>query len=354
MAEEHLQRKLTTIFAADVEGFARHMREDEEATLKSLIKYREIIDGLIARHEGRIFSIGGDSVMAEFGSPVEAVRCAISCQKEVASRNAGLADHRKLMFRIGVNVGDIMVKGDNLFGDGVNVAARLEGLAEAGGVCISGSVYEQVRHKLQGAFEDMGPQNVKNIAEPISVFRAIIDERADSLLSAERLSVRRRGLRPLLMASGLAVFVFIGGLFWWQPWSSSSGLASVENMVLPLPDKPSLAVLPFINLSDDPNQEIFVDGLTEDLITDLSKIAGLFVIASNSTSVYKDKPAEVRTVSETLGVRYVLEGSVRRDRDQLRVNAQLIDGRDFKHRCQTLDEPSRVVHETLVNTRVVG
>ena len=317
MAAERLQRKLTTIFAADVEGYTRHMRADEESTLKTLGAYREIIDGLIARHDGRIFSTGGDSVLAEFSSPVEAVRCAVSCQKEVSNRNAELADDRRLMFRIGVNVGDIMVKGSDLFGDGVNVAARLEGLAEAGGVCISGSVFEQVRHKLSVDFKNMGPQSVKNIAEPISVYRVIIDEKADGLVRAEGPSDSRRGLRPVFVAAGIAIFAVIGGLVWWQPWAPNTELASLEKMALPLPDKPSLAVLPFANLSNDPDQEVFVDGLTEDLITDLSKISGLFVIARNSTSVFKDTPVEIRTVSETLGVRYVLEGSVRRDGDQV-------------------------------------
>jgi adenylate cyclase len=188
MTEERVQRKLTTILAADVEGYSRLMHADEEATLKTLGEYREIIDGLIARHDGRVFSTGGDSVLAEFGSAVEAVRCAISVQEEIASRNTELADvqeeiasrnteladNRKLMFRIGINVGDVMVRDDDLFGDGVNVAARLEGLAEAGGVCVSASVFEQVKHKLSLGFEDMGPQEVKNIAEPVSTFRLVL------------------------------------------------------------------------------------------------------------------------------------------------------------------------------------
>ncbi len=173
MAEEKITRKLTTILAADVEGYTRLMRADEEATLKTLGEYRDVIDGLIARHEGRVFSTGGDSVLAEFGSTVEAVRCAVSCQEEISSRNAALADDQKLIFRIGINVGDVMVRDGDLFGDSVNVAARLEGLAEPGGVCISGSVFEQIKHKLSLGFEDMGPQEVKNIAEPVSAYRLV-------------------------------------------------------------------------------------------------------------------------------------------------------------------------------------
>ena len=173
MAEERVQRKLTTILAADVEGYSRLMRSDEEATLKTLGEYREIIDRLIARHDGRVFSTGGDSVLAEFGSAVEAVRCAISWQEEIAGRNAALADDRQMKFRIGINIGDVMVRDDDLFGDGINVAARLEGLAEAGGVCVSGSVFDQVRHKLSIGFEDIGAQEVKNIAEPVPAFQVV-------------------------------------------------------------------------------------------------------------------------------------------------------------------------------------
>ncbi len=173
MAEGRVTRKLAAILAADVEGYTRLMRDDEEATLSTLSDYREVIDNLIVRHDGRIFSTGGDSVLAEFGSAVEAVRCAISFQEEIAVRNAELPDHRRLRFRIGINVGDVMVKGDDLFGDGVNVAARLEGVADAGGVCISGSVFEQIKHKLSLGIEDMGPQEVKNIDEPVSAFRIL-------------------------------------------------------------------------------------------------------------------------------------------------------------------------------------
>ncbi len=175
MPAERVQRKLTTILAADVEGYSRLMRVDEEATLRTFGEYFDIIDALIARHEGRIFSTGGDSVLAEFSSAVEAVRCAISCQEEIASRNAELPDDRKLMFRIGINVGDVMVRDEDLFGDGVNVAARLEGLAQPGGICVSSSVFEQVNHKLSLGFEDLGPQEVKNISEPVSAYRLVLD-----------------------------------------------------------------------------------------------------------------------------------------------------------------------------------
>ncbi len=287
MAEKRVQRKLTTILAADVEGYSRLMSADEEATLKTLGEYREIIDAMIARHDGRIFSTGGDSVLAEFASAVEAVRCAVSCQEEIAGRNAELADDRKLMFRIGINVGDVMVRDNDLFGDGVNLAARLEGLCGSGEVYVSGSVHDQVVGKLEVSFDDLGQQVVKNIARPVRTYRA------------------------LTMTE--------------SPVKSGLGAAP------PLPDKPSVAVLPFDNISGDPEQEYFSDGITEDIITELSKISGLFVIARHSTFVYKGKIVALKQIGRELGVRYVLEGSVRKAGNRLRISAQLIDSSTDHH-----------------------
>ncbi len=251
MAPERVQRKLTTILAADVAGYTRLMRADEEATLETLGEYRETIDALVVRHEGRVFSTGGDSVLAEFGSAVEAVRCAISCQEEIASRNAELADDRKLMFRIGINVGDVMVREDDLFGDGVNVAARLEGLAQPGGICVSGSTFEQVKHKLSLGFEDLGPQHVKNIAEPVSAYGLVPGSVA---LAAKTPSAAKRWRMPAIAAT-VIVILAAGGVAWWQPWIERVEPASVERMAFPLPDKPSIAVLPFDNLSGDPEHD---------------------------------------------------------------------------------------------------
>ncbi len=216
MAEDKVTRKLTTILAADVEEYTRLMRADEEATLKTLGEYREIFDNLIARHDGRVFSAAGDSVLAEFGSAVEAVRCAISCQEETSSRNAELADDRKLIFRIGINVGDVMIRDGDLFGDGVNVAARLEGLADPGGVCISGSVFEQIKHKLSLGFEDMGQQKVKNISEPVSAYR-LVPGRV-SVSAAAATSSRVRHWRIPAMAAAVVLIVAVGGLAIWRPW----------------------------------------------------------------------------------------------------------------------------------------
>ncbi len=282
MVEERVQRRLAAILAADVVGYSRLMEVDEEATLRTLKNYREIIDSLIDRHEGRVFSTAGDSVVAEFRSAVEAVRAAIAIQEELKARNAQLSDEGKMAFRIGVNLGDIMVEGDNLYGDGVNVAARIEGLCAPGEVYVSGSVHGQVEGKLSLGFEDKGEQSVKNISKPVRVYR-----------------VRT---------------------------SATENIAQdTTGDPLPLPDKPSIAVLPFENMSDDPKQEYFSDGITEDLITDLAKISGLFVVARNAVFLYKGKAVKPVEVSRELGVRYVLEGSVRKAGDRVRISAQLID-----------------------------
>ena len=322
MATDKVTRKLTTILAADVEGYTRLMRADEEATLKTFGEYRETIDTLVARHEGRVFSTGGDSVMAEFGSAVEAVRCAISWQEEIASRNAALAEDRKMMFRIGVNVGDVMVREDDLFGDGVNVAARLEGLAPPGGVCVSSSVFEQVKHKLSLGFEDMGPQEVKNIAEPVSAYRLVPGSVAVAA-AAKAPSSPARWRMPAL-AAALAAVIVVAGVAFWRPWAPSGGPTVVAH-------KLSIVVLPFTNLSDDTKQDYFADAITEDLISDLSRIRGAFVIARGTSFTYKGKAVKAKTVAQQLKVRYVLEGSVRRLGDQVRINAQLIDGKSGAH-----------------------
>lgn len=334
MAEERVQRRLTTILAADAVGFSRLMREDEETTLRTLNEYREVIDALVARHEGRIFNTAGDAVLAEFGSAVEAVRCAISCQEEIASRNVELPDDRKLVFRMGINVGDVMVRDDDLFGDGVNVAARLEGLSEPGGLCVSSSVFEQVKHKLSMGFEDLGPQEVKNINEPVSAFRLVPGSVSVSVGSASAPKTgggRRWRVAAIGAAAVVVVAVAVGavavavGAVVWQPWAPDFKPVTAQEMALPLPDKPSIAVLPFTNISSDREQEYFADGMTEDIINNLSKVSGLFVIARTSTMRYKGKQVDVRQVSRDLGVRYVLEGSVRKAAENVRITAQLVD-----------------------------
>ncbi len=316
MAPEAIKRKLTTILAADAEGFSRLMSADEEGTLGTLRDHRDLIDRLIAKHDGRIFGTSGDSVIAEFASTVEAVRCANTIQKELRIRNAELPAEGRMRFRIGINVGDVMVEGDNLYGDGVNVAARLENISDADGIFISGSAYDQVKGKLSVGFEDIGPQQVKNIAEPIPVFR---------VTPGPTPAAARRNRRIPALVTTLALVAAAGAVAWWQPWAGTDEIADEQKMAFPLPTKPSIAVLPFTNMSDDAEQEYFADGMTEDLITDLSQLSGLFVISRNSTFTYKGRAVEPRQVAEELGVRYILDGSVRRTANEVRVNAHLID-----------------------------
>ncbi len=331
-----VKRKLDVILAADVEGYSRLMGVDEEATLKTLNAYREVIDGLIARHEGRICNTAGDSLIAEFASPVEAVRCAISIQEELRVRNAELPEDRQMRFRIGINLGDIIVDGDEIYGDGVNVAARLEAVAEPGGICVSASVFDQVKHKLSMGFEDIGPQEVKNIAEPVPAFRIVPGpvSGAAGARPAPKPSVAARWRVPAIAAGVIVAFV-AGGLVIWDAYFRAPPpppvVASEEAPAPALPDKPSIAVLPFANMSDDPKQDYFSDGITDDLITDLSKISGLFVIARNSVFTYKGRAVQVQQVAKELGVRYVLEGSVRRAEGKVRINAQLVDASTGGH-----------------------
>jgi adenylate cyclase len=281
-------RKLAVILAADVVGYARLMAADEEGTLAALNARRGIITELIGRHHGRIFGTAGDSVIAEFASAVEAVRAAAEIQEEIDGQNADLPEPRRMRFRVGVNLGDVMVGGDDLFGDGVNVAARLEAMAAPGGLCISGAVHDQIRNKVDLSFEDLGERSLKNIDYPVRVFGLRRDLRAEA--------------QPLTAIAP----------------SRPSGL-------------PSIAVLPFANFGGDPEQDYFADGLTEDLITELSRFQELRVIARNSVMTYKDRPARVQEVGRDLGVRYVLEGSVRKAGARIRITAQLIEAETGHH-----------------------
>ena len=282
-----MERRLAAILATDVVGYSRLMGDDEEATLAKLNAYRAVIDALVADHRGRVFGSAGDSVIAEFASPVEAVRCAISIQTEIEGRDADLPEDRRMRLRIGVNLGDVMAEGDNLFGDGVNVAARLEEFAEPGDVCISAKVHDEVTGKTDGVFIDAGEHQVKNITAPIRVWR----------------------------------------------WSAAGNAGEPHRLAeaLALPDKPSIAVLPFTNMSGDAEQEYFSDGITEDIITELSRFRSLFVIARNSSFAYKGQSVNVGKVGQELGVAYLVEGSVRKAGNRVRITAQLVEAESGNH-----------------------
>ncbi len=294
MPLDQIKRKLAAVLSADVKGYSRLMGEDEEWTLRTLNTYKRLIRNLVGEHRGRVVGGAGDSILAEFTSVVDAVQCAVEIQQVLRAKNAVLPEIRRMEFRIGINLGDVIEEDDSIYGDGVNVAARLEGLAEPGGICISGSAYEQIENKLPLRYGYLGEHEVKNIAKPVRVYKAQIE--------------------PEVGASRPPVEV-----------------NSKEKKAFSLPDKPSIAVLPFANMSGDPEQEYFSDGITEDIITSLSRFRWFFVIARNSTFTYKRKTVDVKTVAEDLGVRYILEGSVRKAGSRVRITAQLIDAATSLH-----------------------
>ena len=280
MTTQEVKRKLTAILSADVKGYSRLMSEDEVGTIQTLNAYKEVMTGLIQQHHGRVVDAPGDNVLAEFVSVVDAVQCAVEIQKELKTRNAGLPENRRMEFRIGVNLGDVVEDGEQILGDGVNIAARLESLSEAGGICISGTAYDQVENKLGLGYKYLGEQAVKNIAKPVRIYRVATATPTGHFMTAE---------------------------------------------------KPSIAVLPFVNMSGDPEQEYFSDGITEDIITALSRLRWFFVIARNSTFSYKGKPVDVKQIGRELGVRYILEGSIRKIGNRVRITAQLINATTGAH-----------------------
>jgi adenylate cyclase len=329
-----MERRLAAILAADVVGYSRLVREDEAGTLAALKAHlEELIDPKITERNGRIVKLMGDGLLAEFPSAVEAVQCAVDIQHWVGVRTAELAEDRRVVYRVGINIGDIVVEGDDIYGDGVNIAARLEGLAEPGGICVRRNVRNQVRDKLDLAFEDMGEVEIKNISRPVRAFRVVLDDKAAALVTpvTKATVASWRSRRPVVAAALALSLSGVFGLVWWQTRAPDIAPPTVEQAVLSLPDKPSIVVLPFLNVSGDPEQEYFADGMTDDLITDLSKLSGLFVISRNSAFAYKNKAVNVPDVARELGVRFVLEGSARREGSTVRINAQLIDSRTGGH-----------------------
>jgi TolB-like protein/Flp pilus assembly protein TadD len=308
------------------------MDDDEEATVRTLKAYRAAINDLVQQYRGRIVDSPGDNILAEFSSVVDAVNCAVEIQRDLAERNTELSYNRQMQFRIGVNLGDVIEDDGNIYGDGVNIAARVESLAEAGGICISGRAYDQVLNKLGLEYESLGEHEVKNISVPIRVYRVLSYPGAAAHRVIQAKKTLGRKWRKVAISAAVAV-VIIGGLAYWQFYMRRPTVepASVEKMALPLPDKPSIAVLPFANLSGDPEQDYLSDGISEQIITSLSKIPHLFVIARNSVFTYKGKPVKVQQVAEDLGIRYVLEGSVQLFGEKLRITAQLIDAITGNH-----------------------
>ena len=333
MAEEGFKRKLTAILSADVEGYSRLMAEDEAATVKTIATYREIMTSLIKQHRGRVVDSPGDNVLAEFSSVVDSVQCAVAVQNEIQARNAELPENRRMQFRIGINLGDVIDEDDRIYGDGVNIAARLEAMADPGGICVSKTAFDQIETKLPLGYEYLGEQSVKNIPKPVGTYRVLMrPDDAGKVIGEKRFLGRFS--RRTAMAAIMILVLIAGGLVSWNIYLQQSKKvepASVEKMAFPLPDKPSIGVLPFANMTGDPKQEYFSDGITEEIITALSKTPQLFVIARNSTFSYKGKPVKVQQVAEELGVQFVLEGSVRKAENQVRITAQLIDALSGHH-----------------------
>ena len=333
MANEDFDRKLTAILSADVAGYSRLMGDDEAATVSTLKSYRHLITEKVEEFKGRVVDSPGDNILSEFKSIVDAVSCAVDIQKKLKEQNDELPEDRKMVFRIGVNLGDVIQDGERIYGDGVNIAARVEGLSEPGGIAISGTAFDNVRNKLDYGYQFSGEHPVKNIANPVRVYKILTEEGFAGKVIGEKRFLGRMS-RRIAMSAILASAIIIGGLVSYYIYLHQSGRiepASVDKMAFPLPDKPSVAVLPFANMSEDPKQEFLSDGITEDIITALSKISKLFVIARNSTFTYKGKPVRVQQVSEELGVQYVVEGSVRKAEDRVRITAQLIDALSGHH-----------------------
>jgi len=358
LAEKGFKRRLTAILSADAVEYSRLMGDDEEATIRTITEYRKIITEQVKQNDGRVVDSPGDNVFAEFASVVDALKCAVQTQSKITERNDNLPENREMKFRIGVNLGDIAEDGDRIYGDGVNVAARIESLAEPGGICISRTAYDQVKNKLELGYEYLGEHSVKNITEPVRVYKILTEPEAVGKVIGEK----RKTRRGIALAIALILLIGAGGLTGWYLYIQQSKRiepASIEKMAYPLPDKPSIAVLPFVNMSDDPKQEYFSDGITENIITDLSKISAFFVISRSSTFAYKGKPVKIKQVAEELGVRYVLEGSVQKSSDKVRINAQLVDAitghhlwaerydRDLKDIFAVQDEITQKIVRTL-------
>jgi len=333
MPPEDLKRKLTAILSADVAGYSLLMRDDEEATVRTLTDYRKAMGDLIQQYSGRVVDSPGDNLLAEFASVVDAVNCAVAIQRELAVRNAELPENRRMEFRIGVNLGDVVTEGDRIYGDGVNIAARMEGLAEGGGICLSGAAHDAIENKTALRFEYLGEQEVKNISKPVRAYRVVMSQEAAATVPGERKATSKIW-RKVAIALGVIVILLAGaaGVIWNTYFRLPVVKGMPEGMKdFALPEGPSIAVLPFVNMTGDPDQEYFSDGLTENIITGLSSDGRLLVIARNSTFSYKGKSVKVQDVARELGAQYVVEGSVQRTEGRVRITVQLIDANTGHH-----------------------
>ncbi len=325
MSAEKYKRRLTAIFSADVVGYSRLMGEDEAATVDTITNYREIMADLIEQHRGRIVDSPGDNILAEFASVVDAAQCAVAVQKEIESRNAELTEARRMQFRIGINLGDVIEEGVRIYGDGVNIAARLEALADPGGICISKTAFDHIETKLPLGYEYIGEQSVKNISKPVMAYKVLMDPRVITSGEIEKKIVIPPWSKKSALAGGIAVIIIFMAIGIWSFYLGGRLTKPATS------EKASIVVLPFTNLSDEPEQEYFSDGITEELIAALAKLRGLKVISRTSAFYYKGKDVDLRTIGEKLKVDNVLEGSVRKSGNKLRITAQLISVADDTH-----------------------
>jgi len=334
LSADKYKRKLAAVLSASVEEYGRLMGEDEAGTLQTLKGHHQVMCSLIEKHQGRVVDTRGDNLLAEFASVVDALSCAVEIQKELKGRNEDLTKERRMLFRIGIHLGDIIEEEGRIYGDGVNVAALLDSLADGGGICVSRSAHDQLKNKMDVGYQDLGQRGVENFPEPVRVYRVVLEPDPKWKMIGKFWS-RMKRWQKVALTIGIALLQMVGGLvikkYYDRPPSSPVATASAQKAALPLPDKPSIAVLPFENMTGDPKQEYFTDGFTEQIITSLSKIPALFVISRNSTFSYKGKPVKAQQVSGELGVRYVLEGSVQKSSNRLRINVQLIDAISGQH-----------------------
>jgi len=323
--EEKVTRKLRAILSADVKGYSLLMADDEAFTIKTLKKYRSIMSTLIQEHNGRVVDAPGDNLLAEFSSAVDAVDCAVETQKLLKIENGRVEERKKLQYRIGVNVGDVVQDGNRIYGNGVNVAARIEGLAVPGGVCISRNAYDHIKNKLTLGYEYIGEHSVKNIKDPVRVYKLLMgDEDAGKLIG----DIPTLGAKKWVWATAVLAAIIIASVIWQFYLRMDEQVLEpvvVDKKVVPLSSKPSIAVLPFVNTSQDTDQEYFSDGITEDIITDLSKVSGLRVTSSTTTFLFKERSLSIPEIARELNVKYIVEGKVRMVGEKVRINAQLID-----------------------------
>jgi adenylate cyclase len=333
MSSDNFQRKLTAILSADVVGYSRLMGENEAATVKTLETYKGVMFSLIKQHRGRVVDSPGDNVLAEFGSVVDAVQCAVSIQKELQTRNADLSENRRMEFRIGINLGDVIEEGDRIYGDGVNVAARLEALCDPGGICVSKTAFDQIESKLPLGYEYMGEQTVKNIPKPIGAYRVLMEPRVTAAKGVEEKKAVSFWRRKAVLSTGIIVILAIIAVLYWNFYSREPSIESDQAPVVSdSKEAPkTIAVLPFSDLSPEKDQEYFVDGLTEELLNSLTKISDLRVIARTSSFTFKGSDKTVQEIANILGADHILEGSVRKAGNALRITAQLIHAMDGIH-----------------------